>query len=186
MREIRKTDQYALVAFLINQAAQTGQELGKKALQRKVHLIQELGDVDAGYQFSLRTYGPYSASLAGDLDVIEISDGAKVSYNASNNRYEIGVGEFTKQIVQKGEEFISTHRPAIKRVLDTFGDRSTKGLGLVSMIAHLRRHSLEEEFEDNERLAKHVMLLKPKYEEATVDQAIGEVRDFVTTQANSG
>ena len=47
-----KIDQYALVAFLIEQAERSNQQLGKKALQKKVHLIQELGGIDTGYRFS--------------------------------------------------------------------------------------------------------------------------------------
>ena len=56
-----KIDQYALVAFLIDQAAQS--QLGKKALQKKVHLIHEMGGVDTGYRFSFYTYGPFSVIL---------------------------------------------------------------------------------------------------------------------------
>ena len=182
MKEIGKTDQYALVAFLISRASQANQKLSKKALQKKVHLIQELGDIDTGYQFSFHSYGPYSANLAGDLDVIEISDGATITYNDSSSRYEIGCGRFTNKMVEEGNEFISTHQSAIERVLDAFDDRSAQDLGLVSMIAYLRSHSPKEEFEDNEKIAKRVMLLRPKCEEAVVDKTIGEVKNFLTTQ----
>ena len=86
---IRKTDQYALVAFLIDQAKRGRQQLGKKALRKKVHLVQELGGVDAGYRFSFYTYGPYSVDLAGDLDVVAKSGGAMVHYSRSDNYYLI-------------------------------------------------------------------------------------------------
>ena len=179
MKATRKTDQYALVAFLIDQAAQANQELGKKALQKKVHLIQELGGVDSGYRFSFHTYGPYSANLAGDLDVIANSGGASIRYDSSGNRYRIGTGESTSRIVEMGKDFIEAIRPAIEKVLDTFGRRSAKGLELVSTIAYLHRHLPEEEFLDNERLAERVKNLKPKHSTAEVGMAIEEVRDFL-------
>ena len=180
MQEIKKTDQYALVAFLIDQADRAKQELGKKALQKKVHLIQELGGVDAGYRFSFYTYGPYSTGLAGDLDVIAISDGAEISYNSSDNRYQISVGKLTREMVEIGDEFINSNRSIINGVLDAFGNRTAKGLELVSTIAYLYRHSPEEDFKDNEKLAVHVMHLKPKYGAVEVGKAIDEVKSFLS------
>ena len=180
MQEIKKTDQYALVAFLIDQAASAKRELGKKALQKKVHLIQELGGVDTGYRFSFYTYGPYSAGLAGDLDLIAISDGAEICYNNSDNRYQIDAGKLTHQMVNMGEEFITKHQSAIERVLDAFGNRTAKGLELVSTIAYLYRHSPAENFKDDEKLAMHVMHLKPKYGAVEVGKAIDEVKSFLS------
>lgn len=175
-----KIDQYALVAFLIAQAAQAHKQLGKKAIQKKVHLIHELGGVDTGYRFSFYTYGPFSVNLAGDLDVIANSGGAKICYNISDNHYQIDPREHTKRMIERGRKFIEKNRVSIKRVLETFGDRSAKGLELVSTIAYLRRHAPQEEFEDNDRLAEHVRSLKPKYSEMEVRKAIAEVKDFLS------
>ena len=175
-----KFDQYALVAFLIKQAAQTRQQLGKKALQKKVHLIQELGGVDTGYRFSFYTYGPYSASLAGDLDVIANSDGAKIRYISSENHYLIDPSEHTDRMIEKGQEFFEKNDAAIDKVLTAFGNRLAKGLELVSTIAYLRRHAPQEEFEDEAKLANHVRALKPKYSELEVKKAIVEVKDFLS------
>ena len=202
LKATRKTDQYALVAFLIDHAAQANLELGKKALQKKVHLIQELGGVESGYRFSFYTYGPYSRNLAGDLDVIANSGGAIVSYDSFDNRYQIGAGEFTSQMMDRrrratrprgaaagtaararsrmGKEFVEANRSSIEKVIDTFGRRSAKGLELISTIAHLHRHLPEKEFQDDERLAERVAKLKPKYSESEIGNAIGEVRDFLS------
>lgn len=180
LKATRKTDQYALVAFLIDHAAQANLELGKKALQKKVHLIQELGGVESGYRFSFYTYGPYSRNLAGDLDVIANSGGAIVSYDSFDNRYQIGAGEFTSQMMDMGKEFVEANRSSIEKVIDTFGRRSAKGLELISTIAHLHRHLPEKEFQDDERLAERVAKLKPKYSESEIGNAIGEVRDFLS------
>ena len=174
-----KTDQYALIAFLIDQSSRARQLLGKKALQKKVHLMQELGDVDTGYRFSFYTYGPYSVSLAGDLDVIANSGGAKIVYNSWDNHYQIDPSEHTDRMIERGQEFIEENRAAIDNVLEVFGDRLAKDLELVSTIAYLHRHTPQEEFADDEKLSKHVRDLKPKYTEREVDQAIREVREFL-------
>lgn len=175
-----KKDQYALVAFLIHEAAAAGQQLGKKALQKKVHLIQELGGVGTGYRFSFYTYGPYSGSLAGDLDVVANSGGAKISYNSADNYYLIEPGDHTDRIIEKGQAFVGANRTAIDKVLTTFGDRLAKDLELFSTIAYLRRHASKVEFDDNKKLAKHVKDLKPKYSDKEIERAIAEVKDFLS------
>ena len=175
-----KIDQYALVAFLIEQSAQARQQLGKKALQKKVHLIQELGGVDTGYRFSFYTYGPYSASLAGDLDVIANSGGAKICYISWDNRYSIEPGEHTKRMIERGQEFFDKYQATVDKVLAAFGNRSAKGLELVSTIAYLRRHAPQEEFDDDEKLGKNIMDLKPKYSETEIVKAIAEVKRFLS------
>lgn len=175
-----KIDQYALVAFLIEQAAQAHQQLGKKALQKKVHLIQELGGVDTGYRFSFYTYGPYSTGLSGDLDVIANSGGARIHYISWDNHYLIDPGENAERMIERGRDFLEQYQAAINKVLAAFGSRSAKGLELVSTIAYLRRHAPYEDFEDNRKLVKHVMALKPKYSATEVEHAIAEVRDFLS------
>ena len=175
-----KIDQYALVAFLIKQAMQSRQQLGKKALQKKVHLIQELGGIDTGYRFSFYTYGPYSVSLAGDLDVVANSGGARIRYISSDNQYLIQPSEHTDRMIEKGQNFFEHNQAAIDRVLAAFGNRIAKDLELVSTIAYLHRHARQEEFEDDGRLAKHVMALKPKYSQRQVENAIAEVKGFLS------
>jgi uncharacterized protein YwgA len=176
---ISKRDQHALIALLADHAAGAGQRLGKKALQKSVHLIQELGGVDAGYHFSFYTYGPYSSSLAGDLDVVAAMGGATIAYNASDNYYLIEPGAETGHTIAKGQGFIDRNRAAIDRVLRAFGDRKAKDLELVSTIAYLRRHAPPGEFDSDARLAAHVKALKPKYSENEIATAIGEVKCFL-------
>ena len=89
---VRKAYQYALISLLIKEAETKGQRLGKKALQKKVHLIQDLAGIDAGYRFSFYTYGPYSSQLSGDLDAVANSGGANIYYDRLENFYLITGG----------------------------------------------------------------------------------------------
>ncbi len=171
--------QYALIAFLAKRFG--GPRLGKKALQKSVHLLQELGGVDAGYRFSFYTYGPYSSTLAGDLDIVAMRGGAKVSYNATDNYYAIEATPETEGVIARGQEFIDRHRTRIDRVLDRFGGRTAKDLELVSTIVYLRRHAPAGIFDDDAKLIERVRNLKPKYSDAEITTAIREVREFLTT-----
>ena len=176
----RKADQYALIAFLIRKAEKAGQILGKNALQKKIHLIQALAGVDTGYRSSFYTYGPYSSSLAGDLDVVANSGGAKIQYVRKDNRYLIEPNERTDRMIEKGKDYICENQAGIDRVLETFGGRMAKDLELVSTIAYLHQHTQPDNFQDEAKLVKHVRDLKPKYSNMQVKQAIAEVRGFLS------
>ena len=177
-----KADQYALVAYLIVKSERDNSPLDKKALQKKVHLIQELGSVNTGYIFSFYTYGPYSASLAGDLDVIANNGGAEVRYCSSANRYEIKSGNHIDKMRTRGQQFIKTNEAAIGRVLEAFDNGLANELELVSTIAYLYRQLQHDVFKDSKRLLEHVMKLKPRYSEAKVSHAIKDVQDILRQQ----
>lgn len=176
---ITKFDQYALIALLAKQVGGANGRLGKKAIQKNVHLIQELGGVDAGYRFSFYTYGPYSSDLAGDLDVVATLGGAEITYYSSDNYCLIGPGAKTDHLIEKGRRFIERNQAEIDRVLVAFGGRLAKGLEFVSTIVYLRRHASTGKFENDEKLAAHVKALKPKYHDIEIATAIGEVKGFL-------
>ena len=177
-----KISQYALVAFLIDRAAQADRPLDKRSLQKQVHLIQELASVDMDYRFAFHTHGPYCADLAGDLDLIAHSGGAKIRYVSSDNRYLIEPGECTGWMIEKGQAFLDGNRATIDRVLAAFDGLPAKSLELASSFAYLYRHAPWEEFEHDGKLVKHVKELKPRYSETEIVEAIAEVRGFLSNQ----
>lgn len=179
---ISKSDQYALIAFIAKELGGADRRLGKKALQKNIHLIQELGGVDAGYRFSFYTYGPYSSELAGDLDVVAALEGVKVSYNSADSYYLIEPSVKADRMIEKGRPFIETHRNAIDSVLRAFGSRKAKELELVSTIAYLRRHAPGGEFDDDAKLVARVKALKPKYNDREIAKAVEEVKGFLATR----
>lgn len=175
---ISKRDQYALIAFIAKHCGGANRRLGKKALQKHVHLIQELGAVDSGYRFSFYTYGPYSSELSGDLDVVAATGGVKVSYNSMDNFYLIDAGAEADYLLEKGAGFIERNHSSMRRVLDSFGGRMAKDLELVSTIAYLRKHA-RHEYDDDGRLLARVKALKPKYSDEEIIRAVREVRTFL-------
>ncbi len=176
---VTKSDQHALIALIAKRAGDANWPLGKKALQKNVHLIQEFGGVDAGYRFSFYTYGPYSSELSGDLDIVAASRGVVVNYDSPQNFYSIAPSDGADKIIGRGEDFLKANEAAINRVLDTFKGRYAKDLELTSTIAYLRRNAPKDEFESDEKLRAHVQALKPKYSSQEIDKAIAEAREFL-------
>ncbi len=174
-----KIDQRALLAFISKKLGGPDHSLGKKALQKSVHLLQELGGVDAGYNFSFYTYGPYSSELAGDLDVAAAVNALSIKYNSAENYYLINPGPDADRVIADGNDFLSKHREAIDKVLNVLHGRLAKELELISTIAYLRHHAPDEIFEDDKTLAKGVKDLKPKYSDTEIEKSILEVRAFL-------
>lgn len=56
-----------LVARLVSEL---GGVIGRKRLQKIVHLLQATGAKEFGYRFILHYFGPYSKELANDLDFL--------------------------------------------------------------------------------------------------------------------
>lgn len=179
---ISKPVQYALIAWIARELGSGGRRLGKKALQKNVHLIQEFGRVDAGYRFSFYTYGPYSSELAGDLDLVAARQGIEITYNSTDNYYLISPAAEADRMIEKGRDFLAANRDAIDRVLRIFGGRLAKDLELVSTVAYLRCHLAADEFADDAKLSARVKALKPKYSDGEIARAIEEVRAFLTAK----
>jgi uncharacterized protein YwgA len=167
-------DQHALIAFIANEIG-SSVRLGKKAMQKLVYLLQEIGSVPLGYRFNFYTYGPYSSDLSGDLDIVALRDGVSVSYEAAENSYAICPGSRNESVVQSGIVFLKKHHKGIKETLDLFGRRSAKELELIATVVFLHRHGEPL----NRHIAPKVKELKPKYDSDTISAAVEEVRSLL-------
>ena len=176
---VTKTDQYALLTLISKKLGGPEHRFGKKALQKTVHLMQELGGVDAGYNFSFYTYGPYSSELSGDLDIAAAANVLTVAYNPSENYYLIGPSTEADRAIKNGQKFLQSNQAEIDRIIEAFGGRLAKDLELVSTIAYLHRHAPKSEFADDDKLLARVKDLKPKYSTQEIAKAIKEVRGFL-------
>jgi uncharacterized protein YwgA len=65
---MEKHNQLGLIAYLAERLGQKN-KLGRKSVQKFIHIASELGKVPTGYRFSFYTYGPYSRELAADLEL---------------------------------------------------------------------------------------------------------------------
>ncbi|MGH6872688.1 MAG: hypothetical protein ACREHE_14395 [Rhizomicrobium sp.] len=175
-KPISKFDQYALVTYL---AGKRSRQVGKKALQKLVHLVQELGDVDAGYRFSFYTYGPYSSDLTADLDAVAALGGIRISYDSADNSFAIEIAQGEDWVLAQGGAFIARNSGRIDEIVKQFGERLAKDLELVSTIVYLRRHE-RRLFDNDGDVVARVKALKPKYSESQIMGALDEVRSFAS------
>ena len=130
---------YALIAELVSRLEKISTQLGKTALQKLVYLLQEIYGIEAGYDFELYTYGPYTSRLLQDLDQVEALEGVKVNLMASAlGGYSIFPGEKNQEIRKKAENFLSQEnvKDGIDRLINEFGNLWAKDLELRATIVY--------------------------------------------------
>ena len=129
---------YALIAELADQVHQRGGGFGKTALQKLVYFLQELQDVDLGYEFSLYTYGPFCSALVDDLDTARELGAVEVKYLGPLEGYDIFPGPSTS-IREKAKGFIDQKSEQIRTVVADFGRMWAKELELRATIVYVER-----------------------------------------------
>jgi uncharacterized protein len=163
---------YALIADLISRFDQQGITLGKTALQKIVFIVQRVFGFDLDYAYTLYTYGPFSADVARDLDIVAGLGGADIAYDSSYGGYELRPGPATDELRRRGKEFLSSVKDVLDQIIRDYGRASAKELELRSTIVYLAEPSQE-----NEVLANLVHQVKPQFSDYLIDAARKELEE---------
>lgn len=171
-------ERYVLIGALAAELA--GREFGvfgKTHLQKLVYFLQELKGVDCGYDFTLYTYGPFSAKLLSDLDVADGMGVVALEYLPHAGAYDIRPGPSLERARHKAVEFLEAHRSEIADVAREFGDLRAKDLELRATIVYVDRDARRRAASLSlDRLAEAVQGIKPHFSLETVRRAVEEMR----------
>lgn len=171
-------ENFALIAY-IARSIQPGHKLGKKALQKLVHLVSEIADVPVGYKFRLYTYGPFSRELATDVDILDSLDALTVSFSAERNGYEISADAHAEDFINKAEGYIEAYREGIDKILKEFGPRLAKELELSSMLTFIIKENLVDNIGDDAKVVGKFLEIKPHYSKSQVEEGLVEIRQLL-------
>jgi len=163
-------DRHALIAQIVRRFEQAHLRLGKTALQKIIFLLQRSFGVDAGYNYTLYTYGPFCADVARDLDVVAAFGGAQISYDLGCGGYQIHPGPANDEIRERASAFPKDLSDALERVTRDFGGLSVKDLELRSTIVYLAKPGMFRK-----ELIEQVHDVKPHFAPAAIAAAVGEL-----------
>lgn len=170
-------ERYALIVALAKEFQRTGDILGKTALQKLVYFLESVFGIDAGYEFSLYTYGPFCAELLHDLDVVEAIGGVRVDYDAALNWYQISPGPRADWIEDRGSEFLREAMGSIDKVVGDYGRSSAKELELHATVVFAQRQArLAGNTPRDEELVDEVHDIKPHFAKNEILQAVHRLR----------
>jgi uncharacterized protein YwgA len=170
-------EKFAIIAYIAKATMEKG-TLGKKALQKLMHLSHELRNVPVGYDFKLYTYGPFSRELAGDVDLLDSMGLISVQFDASRNGYEIKAVEKSQEILSKNEEFINSVKDDLDFIVERFGGRLAKELELSSMITFILKNRLTD-VNDDQAIVNKFLEIKPHYHQSEISAGLSEIKELL-------
>ena len=169
-------DRYALLSWLATEFGAKGR-LGKKAIQKLVHILDEGLLVSTGYRFSLYTYGAFSRDLAGDIDISSSLGAIEVEYVEVDNRYIVSAGTEAEALIHSSR-FLALNSDSLSRLKVEFSEESARGLELFSTLLFLERRKPGA---PDAELVDELLQLKPKYNRYEADSGLGRVRKFISS-----
>lgn len=175
--QVNEWARYALIVHLAKQLG-VSQSFGKKAAQKVVYLLQELGHVPAGFRYTFYTYGVFSSELADTLGVVEGLEGITIDYDEHQNTYRIEEGAKAEKLQKRGEDFLLQHMEAIAKIVSFAKPRTAKRLELISTIVFVQKNEGLGIGVDEEKLIQRVRELKPQFDTQEIIQGIKALHDF--------
>jgi len=168
--------QYATIVYLTEQLQEKRQRFGKTALQKLIFLLQTVFKVPVGYQFTLYTHGPFCSELMDDLDYVNYIDGVSVSIDPDCSGYVISPASKAVLIKEKANDFLTTYRPQIEKLLAEFGSMRVKDLELRSTIIFVDRDAVNSgrEISRNDFI-QEIKSIKPHFSYGEIQKAITEL-----------
>jgi len=156
-----------LISYLTKKFNQIKAQFGKTAMMKYLYILQEVYNVQLGYDFSLYTYGPYCSDVLSDLDYIEAIDGIKihsVDIGTGIHGYRIKPSHKTDEYIEKSKNFILQNKDIINKVIELFGNMSARDLELRTTIIYLYKNYLQNKWEiDSNSIALDMKELKPYF-----------------------
>lgn len=171
-------EKYGLIAELAFRLNNLQLRFGKTALQKFIYLLQELYNIQAGYDFSLYTYGPFSSELLSDLDFVESLNGVEVYFIPEIQGYEISPGKANESVRAKAPDFLENASEKLDRIIEDFGHCTAKDLELRSTIIFVNRDLKRkgQTYVRNE-LINLVQDIKPHFSKYEIDGALSELEE---------
>lgn len=163
-------EKYGLIVELSRRIEGVSPQCGKTVIQKLVYLLTTIYGVPTGYEHALYTYGPFSAELASDVEVVAAMGGVQITHGLKSG-YKINLGNNGDWVCGKSSEFINLNSDKIDSLIRDFGSFNARDLELRSTLIFL----IKSEKLTREKLKYHLMDLKPYFTETEVDSAIDEL-----------
>ncbi len=154
-----------LISRLSKEFEHSSTQFGKTAVMKYLFILQEVFKVPCGYDFSLYTYGPYSADVLSDLDYSEAIDAVKL-YNVCSGTggYSIEPSSKTEEYISKAESFLNKYQQEIREVLKLFSGMTARDLELRSTIIYMYKKYISNGWSIlSDEIASDVRELKPHF-----------------------
>jgi uncharacterized protein YwgA len=172
---------YALIAELAHRLESASPQFGKTVLQKLVYLLQEVFQIDCGYDFTLYSYGPFDSQLLADLDLVNHWGCVTVeSCDSVYGGYKIKPTEKWNSVHDKTEGFFDNRNnlQALENLVKDFGSKTAKELELIATTIYVARDVRRNQ--GTTEASRKVVLdlvqqIKPKFSHEEIEAASDEL-----------
>ena len=166
-------DRTTVIAELARRKKGKPGRLGKTAVMKLLHILQDGLGLSLGYRFSLYNYGPYDSEVMSDIGFAEVLGQVSVAYLGEDQGYaieptpSIGVSQLKPEAIRK-----------IEILVRDFGGMNARELELRSTLLYLANELAGRQLVD--RLRE----LKPKYSDTETISALKQMVSFKLVSAD--
>ena len=173
-------ERYALIVELAQRLQGKHQQFGKTALQKLIYFLQEVYNVDCGYEFRLYTYGPFTSQVLQDLDLVESFGGVKVIPKREGlDGYQIEPHENGERVQQQAGEFLDLHSDDLDTLIKEYGRFSAKELEMRATIIYVEREmNRDGKSLCLDDLVRVVHDIKPYFSEDEIASAVKQLKSL--------
>ncbi|MCL2611286.1 MAG: hypothetical protein FWE02_06385 [Defluviitaleaceae bacterium] len=152
--------------------------IGKTAVMKVMFMLQSVKNCDLDYDFSIYTYGPYSADVTEDLDTLIFNDLVISTFSetegTSYSGYAFSLKDGTK-LPEISEKDIDSLKDIIKFSQEK---KTAKNLELYSTTIYMYNHYKRNKRENNELdILKNVNEIKPHFSIDQISKAFNELKE---------
>lgn len=174
-RAVSEWGRYAILAYVVRRLGNE-QQLGRKAFQKVVYLLQKLAGVPLGFRYTFYTYGVYSFELASTLGAVENMKGIIADYDPAVRAHNLRAGKEAETLEHKGRNLLEDYASEIESILDFARGKTGKELELSSTVIYVARNEELEEADAEKRLIERVAELKPRFSRSQITDDVGALR----------
>jgi uncharacterized protein len=174
-RQITDWDRYALIAHIVGVLGD-GHAFGRKAVQKVLYLLQELGGLPLGFPYTFYTYGVYSFELASALAAVESMKGIVATYEPALGAYDLGRGEKGEALENRGRDFLAEYGEKIDAIVDLSRGKTGKALELITTIVYVAHNEELGGLADEATLLERVAELKHRFSAAQIAEQVNDLR----------
>ena len=168
-------EKLAILAEVVDRLKERDSWVGRTHLQKAALFLQDLLDVPLDYKFVLYYYGPYSARLDDDIQMMRMLNIVDIEpMGEFGPRYKAGTTSLTEY-----RSSVATYGKQIAAIADFFGSKTAAEVELLATVFYV----MHTEGQFGSELFGRVQRLKPRFSPAEIEQAIGAVSQFVDVSA---
>lgn len=145
--------------------------LGRKALQKLIHISTDALGYNTGYEFSFYTYGAFCRELVEDVELLHSRKALDIRYKQLERSYQIEVGGHARTFIESFDKEFDD-KSKLDKMLVSYCPLSARDLEAISTFVYVGKN---EGTSDRDGLIKRLIQLKPKY---TISEAKKSYRRF--------